>query len=168
MISQTIRRLRLRTLATVPVAAVALAMVLLSAPSASAWVAPNMATYFQSTWTCDIAYHSANVDGIQAYAQPGWRSQWVRFRFYVKNVNTGQGTWSGSADTIVYPYNPNISTIGGSAAFSQNVRAGQRVQIYTEYRWWNGSAWSAPVGSWGRYLQGTAGGLYHYNNVCYT
>jgi hypothetical protein len=140
-------------MASVVMAASVLAGPLIAAAPADASIAPNGATWYRTTTTCDVRYHQINRV-MNVLPQPGWRSQYVSTRTYLLDTNANIGAWGPWHTTIVYA-NDSTSPIGGPLATAP---AGGAYRLYTSIRWWNGSNWSAPVGAWDDHWVATYGG----------
>lgn len=138
------REHRARKALTALVMAVGLAVgMLVGAAPAQASVAPNGATWYPTTTTCDHQLHQA-TRVLNVRPQPGLRSQYVATRTYVVNTRTGVSHgWTAWNTQVVYA-SDSTSPVGGAGTLP----ARELYRFYTQIMWWNGSRWTSSVGAW--------------------
>ena len=122
--------------------------VLLGAPVANAYVAPNGATYYRTVSYCDALNHTV-LREFDVYPQRGRSRQWVAARTYFVDEVSGARGWSAwTAPTLIYAQRrTDVVSIGGELRYP----SGRLLRFYTQYVWWNGTRWSAPAGAWDTY-----------------
>lgn len=87
--------------------------------------------------------------------QRGFSSQYASWRSYVYNLDTGGGFWTSWTTEVARFSNVYVANLGGA-----------NLKFYMQYSWWDGRAWSSPVGEWINTYTQTAGSSQWQMNYC--
>src|SRR4051794_26096115 len=105
---------------------------------AQANTAPNGA-YWEANDYCNPNTHMFDPY-LMIRPKPGLPQQWVAFRHYIRDVNTGEsvlGQWK--------IYHADWSTRTDVGGGGQYVGRG-RMRLWHQVMWWNGSSWTSNTG----------------------
>lgn len=153
---------RLAVAAAVTAAAVAGTTVALPAEPAAAAITTS---YFSldSTVTCDPTRNTVRVTATAA-AQPGYYGMAIQIRQWISDGRSApQWTpWSGWTRL----WGPGLVTL---LDVSSGVGDGAFMDVYTELRYWTGTAWSVAQGTWAtKYEVSPYTGRVYFNGFCTT
>ena len=130
-----------------------------SEASAQAIVTPYFS--LDATVTCDQFRNTVTMT-VSAGPQPAYRGMTVQFQTYLELGNTASwGTWSRTAQ---------LWNHGQLASASMSVPNNTNVRMYVQMRYWTGSRWSTPQGTWATpYLISHVDyRTPYFNGFCYT
>lgn len=128
---------RLRTFLAAALIAL-LAPLALAQPAAQANTAPNGA-YWDANAYCNPRTHVFDPY-LLIRPQPGRSRQWVAWRYYIRDLNTGEhvlGRWK----TELLDWSTTTDVGGGGHYVGPG-----RMRIWHQVTWWNGSAWTSNTG----------------------
>ena len=146
------------------VATAAAASAVVAMPSSPVSARAIVTPYFalDSTVTCDATRNIVRVTAT-AGAQPGYYGMAVQIRQYISDGRTAPVWTAWSSWTQLY--GPSVTLVN----VASNVGDGATMKVYTELRYWTGSAWSVGQGDWATpYMISLANGNPFYNGFCFT
>ena len=158
------RSRRLRKLAVVVATATSAITGVVAAAPSSANAQAIVTPYFSldAEITCDPTRNTVRVT-VAAGAQPAYRGMTVQYQTWVSVGSlSGWSSWSS-----------NIQLWGSNQQLQNRVTTvpnGQHAQAYVQLRYWNGSGWSRPQGTWAtkRMISLLDYKTPYYNGFCYT